>query len=325
MQIFRIFYRFERQRACKLFNHRSHETRRTLKTDIITYDTPFEKDSLVPFLTDKNLGVSRLLLFFKGRYNVSNSVNELCVFSLQNRVALITGASGGIGSAIVKNFLNQGAKVVVSGTNLEKLSNLIQSFNASDRVAFVVCNLSDPEETNLLFTKAEEKFGPIDILINNAGKTKDKLLIMMKDEDFEEVININLTSTFRLCKAAIKSMSKRQYGRIINITSIVGFTGNAGQANYTAAKAGIVGLSKTLAIEYATKGITINCVAPGFTETPMTDVLSEKIKEAILTKIPMKKMGTPDDIAAACIFLASEEASYMTGQTLHSNGGMAMY
>lgn len=247
------------------------------------------------------------------------------MFSLQDRVALVTGAAGGIGSAIVKNFLAQGAKVVMSGTNPEKLENFAKSLNAPDRVAFIVCNLSDATEANALFTAAEEKFGPIDILVNNAGITKDKLVIMMKDADFEEVININLTSAFRLCKAAIKSMSKRQYGRIINVTSIVGFTGNMGQANYTAAKAGIVGLSKTLAIEYATKGITVNCIAPGFIETPMTGVLNDKIKEAILAKIPMKKMGTPEDIAAACVFLASEEANYMTGQTLHANGGMAMY
>jgi 3-oxoacyl-[acyl-carrier protein] reductase len=247
------------------------------------------------------------------------------MFSLQDRVALVTGAAGGIGSAIVKNFLAQGAKVVISGTNPEKLESFTKALNAPDRIAFVVCNLADAAEANALFTVAEEKFGPIDILVNNAGKTKDKLVMMMKDEDFEEIININLTSTFRLCKAAIKTMSKRQYGRIINITSVVGFTGNMGQANYTAAKAGIVGLSKTLAIEYATKGITVNCIAPGFIETPMTEGLNDKIKEAILSKIPMKKMGAPDDIAAACVFLASGEASYMTGQTLHPNGGMAMY
>lgn len=247
------------------------------------------------------------------------------MFSLQDRVALVTGAAGGIGSVIVKNFLAQGAKVVMSGTNPEKLENFAKSLNATDSVAFIVCNLSDATEANALFSAAEEKFGPIDILVNNAGVTKDKLVMMMKDSDFEEVININLTSTFRLCKAAIKNMGKRQYGRIINITSIVGFTGNMGQANYTAAKAGIVGLSKTLAIEYATKGITVNCIAPGFIETPMTGVLNDKIREAILAKIPMKKMGTPENIAAACVFLASEEANYMTGQTLHANGGMAMY
>lgn len=247
------------------------------------------------------------------------------MFSLQDRVALVTGAAGGIGSVIVKKFLTQGAKVVISGTNSEKLENFAKSLNAPDRIAFVVCNLSDATETNALFAAAEEKFGPIDILVNNAGKNKDKFVMIMRDEDFEEIININLTSTFRLCKAATKSMSKRQHGRIINITSIVGFTGNMGQANYTAAKAGIVGFSKTLAIEYATKGITVNCIAPGFIETPMTEVLNDKIKESILVKIPMKKMGTPEDIAAACVFLASEEASYMTGQTLHPNGGMAMY
>lgn len=247
------------------------------------------------------------------------------MFSLKDRVALVTGAAGGIGSAIVKNFLTQGAKVVISGTNPEKLENFAKSLNAPDRIAFIVCNLSDAVEANALFAAAEEKFGPIDILVNNAGITKDKLVMMMKDDDFTEVININLTSTFRLCKAAIKSMSKRQYGRIINITSVVGFTGNMGQANYAAAKAGIVGFSKTLAIEYASKGITVNCIAPGFIETPMTGVLNDKIKEAILSKIPMKKMGTPENIAAACVFLASEEANYMTGQTLHSNGGMAMY
>lgn len=247
------------------------------------------------------------------------------MFSLQDRVALVTGAAGGIGSAIVKSFLAQGAKVVISGTSPEKLERFAKELNEPDRIALVICNLADAAETNALFATAEEKFGPIDILVNNAGKNKDKLFMMMKDEDFEEVININLTSTFRLCKAAMKSMSKRQHGRIINITSIVGFTGNMGQANYTAAKAGIVGLSKTLAIEYATKGITVNCIAPGFIETPMTEVLNDKIKEAILAKIPMKKMGAPDDIAAACVFLASEEAHYMTGQTLHLNGGMAMY
>jgi 3-oxoacyl-[acyl-carrier protein] reductase len=247
------------------------------------------------------------------------------MFSLENRVALVTGAAGGIGVAIVQQFLQQGAKVVISGTNQEKLESFAQSLKMPDRIATVVCDLSSADATNALFAAAEEKFGPIDILVNNAGKTKDKLLIMMKDEDFEDVIAVNLTATFRLCKAAIKSMSKRQYGRIINITSIVGFTGNMGQANYTAAKAGIVGLSKTLAIEYASKGITVNCIAPGFIETPMTVSLNDKIKEAILAKIPMKAMGKPEDIAATCVFLASQEASYMTGQTLHPNGGMAMY
>lgn len=247
------------------------------------------------------------------------------MFSLEGKVALVTGAAGGIGSAIVKDFLKQGAKVVISGTNQEKLENFSKSLNAPGLVAMVVCNLSDPSETNQLLEKAEALLGPIDILVNNAGKTKDKLVMMMKDEDFEEVIDINLVATFRLCKAAVKSMSKRQYGRIINITSVVGFTGNMGQANYTAAKAGIVGLSKTLAIEYATKGITVNCIAPGFIETPMTDILNDKIKEVILSRIPMKVMGKPEDISAACVYLASEEARYVTGQTIHPNGGMAMY
>ena len=244
-------------------------------------------------------------------------------FSLEGKVALITGGSGGIGSAITKLFLNKGAKVIATGTNSEKLEKVCTEINHLN-LRTLVCNLADTEETNALFGKAEELFGQVDILVNNAGITKDKLVFMMRDEDFDNVINVNLGATFKLSRSALKSMMKRQSGRIINVTSIIGVTGNVGQANYAASKAGIIGMSKSMALESASKGVTINCVAPGFIDTPMTEKLSDKIKDSIMTKIPQQKMGTPEEIAACCLFLASDESQYLTGQTLHPNGGMIM-
>ncbi len=243
------------------------------------------------------------------------------MFELKEKTALVTGASGGIGYAIAKSFVEQGANVVISGTRLERLEE-IQKELGEEKCKYVKCNLSEESEVEALFDKAEEAFGGIDILVCNAGITKDNLALRIKNEDFDQVINVNLRSTFILNRNAIKKMIRRKYGRIINIASVVGFTGNPGQSNYVASKAGMVGMSKSFAQEVASRGITINCVAPGFIATPMTDILNEKQQEGILSSIPAGKMGNPTDIANGVVFLASEEASYITGQTLHINGGM---
>ena len=244
------------------------------------------------------------------------------MFELKGKKALVTGATGGIGFEIAKKFVEQGASVVISGTREERLLE-IQKELGEENCKYVKCNLSHEDEVEALFDRAEElSEGGIDILVCNAGITRDNLALRMKNQDFDDVINVNLRSTFILNRNAIKKMVRRKYGRIINIASVVGFTGNPGQANYVASKAGMVGMSKSFAQEVATRGITINCIAPGFIQTTMTDVLSEKQKDGILTSIPMQKMGGADDIANGAVFLASEEAGYVTGQTLHINGGM---
>ncbi|MBX9805903.1 MAG: 3-oxoacyl-[acyl-carrier-protein] reductase [Alphaproteobacteria bacterium] len=249
------------------------------------------------------------------------------MFQLNNLTALITGASGGIGSAIAKAFYAQGATIAISGTRVDALKALAAELKATggkNEIYIVPCNLSDAEAVEALFPKAEELMGKVDILVNNAGITRDGLTIRMKDEDWDQVLDVNLTSSFRLCRAALKSMMKNRHGRIINITSVVGVTGNSGQANYTASKAGLIGLSKSLAQEVASRGVTINCIAPGFITSSMTGVLSDAIKEKILNSIPQGRMGAPEEIASGAVFLASPEAAYITGQTLHINGGMLM-
>jgi 3-oxoacyl-[acyl-carrier protein] reductase len=237
--------------------------------------------------------------------------------------ALVTGASGGLGSAIAKALAGQGARLAVSGSNVEKL----EAFRASlsgDHIA-LPCNLSDGAAVDQLVPQAVEALGgKLDILVNNAGVTRDNLLMRMKDEEFEEVIRINLEAAFRLMRAAARPMMKARFGRIISITSVVGATGNPGQANYVASKAGLIGMTKSVAQELASRGITVNAIAPGFMRSAMTDALNEQQREGILARIPMGAMGGGDDIAAACVYLASREAGYVTGQTIHVNGGMAM-
>lgn len=244
------------------------------------------------------------------------------MFKLTGKNALITGATGGIGASIAKTLAKQGAKLVLSSTKEEKLQELAAEIGGD--VKYIACNLSDAAAVDALFDKAEELVGQIDILVCNAGITKDNLILRMKDEDFNQVIDVNLKSTFVLNRNAIKKMMRRKYGRIINIASVVGVTGNPGQCNYVASKAGMIGMSKSMAQEIATRGITINCVAPGFITSPMTEVLTEQQKATILAKIPAGKMGDSSDIASGVSFLASEEAGYVTGQTLHINGGMLM-
>jgi len=245
------------------------------------------------------------------------------MFDLTGKTALVTGATGGLGSAIARAFHAQGANVVLSGTRENVLQDL--ALELGERTFAVAANLSDPAAVDGLVDAAEAAAGhPLDILVANAGITKDGLLMRMKDEDWDAVIRVNLESYFRLSRAATKGMMRRRYGRIIGITSIVGVMGNPGQANYAASKAGMIGFSKSLAQEVATRGITVNCVAPGFIESPMTDALTEQQKAGILGTIPSGKLGAGEDIAAACVYLASAEAGYVTGQTLHVNGGMAM-
>jgi len=249
------------------------------------------------------------------------------MFQLTNKTALITGASGSIGSAIAKAFYAQGATIAISGTREDALKSLateLEASNPSNKVHIIPCNLADGQSVEALFPKAEELMGKVDILVNNAGVTRDGLSIRLKDEEWAHVLDVNLTSTFRLCRAALKSMMKQRNGRIINISSIVGVTGNAGQANYTASKAGLIGLSKSLAQEVASRGVTVNCIAPGFITSTMTEVLPENVKEKFLSTIPQGRMGAPEEIAAGAVFLASPEAGYITGQTLHINGGMLM-
>jgi 3-oxoacyl-[acyl-carrier protein] reductase len=244
------------------------------------------------------------------------------MFDLSGRTALVTGASGGLGSAIARALHQQGATVTLSGTRKEALETLAAELK--ERVYVESSDLSDPEAVEKLVPAAEAAMGHLDILINNAGLTRDGLILRMKDADWDLVLAVNLTASFRLARAALKSMVKRRFGRVISITSVVGVTGNPGQSNYAASKAGIIGLSKSLAREVAARNITVNCVAPGFIESPMTDVLTEAQKAAILSGVPMGRLGAASEIASAVVYLASSEAAYVTGETLHVNGGMAM-
>ncbi len=244
------------------------------------------------------------------------------MFDLTGKTALITGASGGIGGAIATALHRAGATVALHGTRREALDTLAAQLG--QRVHVLPANLSRPEEVEQLAKDAEAAMGGLDILVNNAGITRDGLVMRMKDEDWDAVIAVNLTAAFRLCRAAIKGMMKRRSGRIVNITSIVGVTGNPGQVNYCASKAGMIGMSKSLAQEVASRGVTVNCVAPGFIATAMTDELNDDQKGRILQSIPLGRMGSSEDIAASVLYLASAEAAYVTGQTLHVNGGMAM-
>jgi len=244
------------------------------------------------------------------------------MFDLSGKVALVTGASGGIGGAIARGLHERGATIVVSGTRAEALEALKASLG--ERVHVATCNLGDAASVEALPKTAEAAAGPIDILVNNAGITRDNLFMRMKDDEWDQVIAVNLTAAFRLSRAVLRGMMKKRWGRIVSITSVVGTTGNPGQGNYAAAKAGLVGMTKSLAAEVASRNITVNCVAPGFIATAMTDALNEAQRSGLLSRIPAGRMGTVEDIAAAVIYLASEEASYVSGQTLHVNGGMAM-
>jgi 3-oxoacyl-[acyl-carrier protein] reductase len=244
------------------------------------------------------------------------------MFDLTGRTALVTGATGGIGAAIARALHDQGATVAVSGTRAAVLEELKASLG--ERAHIIVCNLADPQDVEKLIPAAEAAMGSLDILVNNAGITRDGLTMRMKDDDWAAVIDVNLTAGFRLARAAMRGMMKRRFGRIIGITSVVGVTGNAGQANYAASKAGMIGMTKALAQELASRAVTVNCIAPGFIATPMTDGLNDKQKESIIAKVPAGRLGAAEDVAAAAVFLASNEAAYVTGQTLHVNGGMAM-
>lgn len=244
------------------------------------------------------------------------------MFDLTGRTALVTGATGGIGGAIARALHGQGATVAISGTRREVLETFATELK--ERVHVLPCNLSNAEDVEALVPAAEKAMGQLDILVCNAGITRDNLFVQLRDEDWNDVINVNLTATFRLTRAATKLMMRKRFGRIIAITSVVGVTGNAGQGNYAASKAGLIGMMKSLGAEYARRNVTANCIAPGFIATPMTDVLNEKQREAVLGRVPAGRLGTPEDIAAAAVYLASNEAAYVTGQTLHVNGGMAM-
>src|SRR5258705_4147524 len=245
------------------------------------------------------------------------------MFELNDRTGLVAGASGGIGGALEKALHAQGARIVLSGTR----TNVLESLQAElgERAFVAACNLADSAQVDELIKKAEAAAGaPIDILVNNAGITRDNLFVRMKDEEWDQVIAVNLTAAFRLSRASLRNMMKKRWGRIITITSIVGVTGNPGQGNYAAAKAALIGMTQALAAEVASRNITVNCVAPGFIKSPMTDALNDQQREAITTRIPSGRLGTGMDVAASVAYLASEEASYVTGQTLHVNGGMAM-
>ena len=245
------------------------------------------------------------------------------MFDLSGMTALVTGASGGLGSSIAKALAGQGARLAVSGSNVEKLERFHRELGG-DHVA-IGCDLSNGAAVDLLVPQAVEALsGKLDILVNNAGVTRDNLLMRMKDEEFDEVIRINLEAAFRLMRAAAKPMMKSRFGRIISITSVVGVTGNPGQANYVASKAALIGMTKSVAQELASRGITVNAIAPGFMTSAMTDALNDQQRESILSRIPLGQMGSGDDIGAACVYLASREAGYVTGQTLHVNGGMTM-
>jgi 3-oxoacyl-[acyl-carrier protein] reductase len=244
------------------------------------------------------------------------------MFDLTGKTALVTGASGGIGGAIAHTLHAQGATVGLSGTRREALDQLADTL--SSRVHVLPCHLANKDEVETLVPRAEQAMGALDILVNNAGITRDNIFVRLKDDDWDQVIAVDLTAGFRLARAAVRGMMRRRFGRIIGITSVVGVTGNAGQGNYAAAKAGMIGMTKALAQEVASRGITVNCVAPGFVESAMTQALSDKQRETILQRVPAGRLGTSSEIGAAVAFLASAEAAYITGQTLHVNGGMAM-
>jgi 3-oxoacyl-[acyl-carrier protein] reductase len=244
------------------------------------------------------------------------------MFDLTGRTALVTGATGGIGGAIAHALHAHGATVTISGTRIEMLDALAGQLGG--RVHVVPCNLADREAVENLVPAAEAAMGHLDILVNNAGITRDNIFMRLKDEEWDHVLAVDLTAAFRLARAAVRGMMRRRFGRIIAITSVVGVTGNAGQANYAAAKAGLIGMTKSLAQEVASRGITVNAIAPGFIATAMTDALTDKQKDMILARVPAGRLGTPDDIGAAAVYLASNEGAYVTGQTLHVNGGMAM-
>ncbi len=244
------------------------------------------------------------------------------MFDLNGRTALVTGASGGIGGAIARALHARGATVALSGTRVDPLSALAAELG--ERAHVLPCDLRDAAATDALVGQAEAAMGQVDILVNNAGLTRDGLAMRMRDEDWQAVLDVNLTSAFRLSRAALKGMMKRRYGRIVGITSVVGVVGNPGQANYAASKAGMIGMTKSLAAEVGSRGITVNCVAPGFVTTAMTDALKDAQREAMLGRIPAGRFGEAAEIGAAVVYLASDEAGYMTGQTLHLNGGMAM-
>ena len=244
------------------------------------------------------------------------------MFDLTGRTALVTGASGGIGAAIARALHAQGATVTLSGTRESVLEELAGSLG--ERAHIAVCDLGDSEAVAGLPGQAESQMGGLDILVNNAGLTRDNLVLRMKDDEWDTVLNVNLTAGFKLARGALRGMMKKRWGRIISITSIVGTTGNPGQANYAASKAGVTGMTKALAQEVATRGITVNCLAPGFISTPMTDALGEDQRKKLLDAVPVGRLGSPEDIASGVVYLSSDEAAYITGQTLHINGGMAM-
>jgi 3-oxoacyl-[acyl-carrier protein] reductase len=244
------------------------------------------------------------------------------MFDLSGKTALVTGASGGIGQAIARALHERGAVVALSGTRKEALGSLAAELR--ERAHILPCDLADPIAVEQLVPVAEAAMGSLDILVNNAGLTRDNLAMRMKDEEWDQVIAVNLTAGFRLARAALKGMLRRRFGRIIGITSVVGVVGNAGQANYAASKAGMIAMTKSLAKEVATRNVTVNCIAPGLIETAMTAALDDKQRSALLAAVPMGRLGAPEEIAAAVIYLASPEASYVTGQSLHVNGGMAM-
>jgi 3-oxoacyl-[acyl-carrier protein] reductase len=244
------------------------------------------------------------------------------MFDLTGKTALVTGATGGIGHAIARALHQQGATVAISGTRRDVLDQV--AGDLKDRVHVLPCNLADKDEVEALVPKSEEAMGQLDILVANAGITKDNLLVQLRDEDWDQVVAVNLTATFRLARAALRGMMRRRFGRIIGISSVVGVTGNPGQCNYTATKAGMIGMIKSIAGEYAKRGVTANAIAPGFIATAMTDKLNDKQREAILARVPAGRLGAGADVAATAVFLASDEAAYVTGQTIHVNGGMAM-
>jgi 3-oxoacyl-[acyl-carrier protein] reductase len=245
------------------------------------------------------------------------------MFDLSGKTALVTGASGSIGGGIARALHAQGATVALSGTRREQLDQLAGELG--DRVHVLPCDLSDMTAVEKLVPEAEAAMTKLDILVANAGMNRDNLFVQLKDEDWDRVIAVNLTATFRLTRAAVTTMMRRRWGRIIAISSVVGFTGNPGQGNYTAAKAGMVGMIKSVAAEYAKRNVTANCIAPGVIASPMIDKLNDKQREGILDKVPSRKLGQPADIAAAAVYLASDEAAYVNGQTIHVNGGMAMF